>query len=195
MRTPFLRSYLKELTDVFHNTNHREFDRFLSALRDAHARGAAVYVFGNGGSGSTASHFACDINKGASFGSERRFRVICLNDNIPTLLAYANDVSYDDVFVEQLKNFLEPKDLVIGISSSGNSRNVLKALEYAGSQGAHTFGLGGAGGGRMKTVARDCMIAASDDTQKIEDIHMIVVHCAMQCFLAEFKQEGSDIAA
>ena len=98
---------------------------------------------GNGGSGASASHAAGDLNKGVSYGREKRFRVISLNDNLATLTAYANDVSYVDVFVEQLKNFLRPGDLVIAISGSGNSPNVLKAIEYANQQGAITVGLTG----------------------------------------------------
>jgi len=94
---------------------------------------------GNGGSGSTASHAAADLNKGVSYGREKRFRVMSLNDNMATLTAYANDVSYSDAFVEQLKNFLHPGDLVIGISGSGNSPNILKAIEYANQQGAITW--------------------------------------------------------
>ena len=96
---------------------------------------------GNGGSGASASHAAGDLNKGVSYGREKRFRVISLNDNLATLTAYANDVSYAEVFVEQLKNFLHPGDVVIAISGSGNSPNILKAVEYANQQGAVTVGL------------------------------------------------------
>jgi len=106
--------------------------------------------FAGGGSGATASHFACDINKGVCFGLPKRIKVICLNDNIPTIPAYANDVSYDDVFVEQLKNFLGAGDLVIGISGSGNSSNVIKAVEYANENEAVFAALTGFAGGRSR---------------------------------------------
>src|SRR2546421_715929 len=100
-----------------------------------------IFVCGNGGSASTASHFVCDMVKGASFHSEKRFRIMALTDSLPTITAYANDVSYDCVFVEQLKNFAQPGDLVMGISGSGNSPNVLRAIEYANTIGCKTLGL------------------------------------------------------
>ena len=115
-------------------------EKFLQLLETAYLEGRQVFLMGNGGSGASASHAAGDLNKGVSYGREKRFRVISLNDNMATLTAYANDVSYADAFVEQLKNFLHPGDVVIGISGSGNSPNVLKAIEYANQQGAVTGG-------------------------------------------------------
>src|SRR2546428_11645924 len=123
--------------------------RVVEALRDAFARKAQVFVMGNGGSAATASHLACDINKGLGVGREKRFKMICLNDNIPTMLAYANDVSYGDVFVEQLRNFLRPHDVVIGISCSGNSENVIKAVEFANAGGGVELWVTGIEGGGM----------------------------------------------
>jgi D-sedoheptulose 7-phosphate isomerase len=104
------------------------FEEFVRLLESAFHEERQVFVMGNGGSGATASHFACDFNKGVSFGLPKRFRVICLHDNVPTLMAYANDVSYEQIFVEPLKNFLRAGDLVIGLSGSGNSPNVLRAI-------------------------------------------------------------------
>jgi len=151
-------------------------------------------LFGNGGSGSTASHFACDINKGVSYGHDKRFKVICLNDNIPTMLAYANDSSYDDIFIEQLKNFLSPGDVVFGISGSGNSENVMRAIEYGNSNGAKTLGFTGFEGGRLGKAAGLSINIASDDMQKIEDIHLILTHMIMQAFCKSLgvpgKQDG-----
>ena len=135
---------------------------------------------GNGGSGSTASHFTCDINKGCCMDLNKKFKMICLNDSIPTLLALANDVSYDAVFVEQLKNFFLPGDLVIGISGSGNSPNVLHAIEYARMHQGITIGLSGFSGGKLAALADIAWIAPVEDMQKIEDMHMIVVHMIMQ---------------
>ena len=135
---------------------------------------------GNGGSASTASHFACDINKGVVNGLEKRFRVVCLSDNIPTILAYANDQAYDAIFVEQLANFLTKNDLVIGISGSGNSTNVINAIQYANENSAITIGLTGFNGGELAKVAHQSIIVPSDDMQKIEDMHLIMVHMVMQ---------------
>ncbi len=176
----FFQNYLRELNKVCESISVNEFEDFVKALIDTYEIKANVFVCGNGGSASTASHFACDINKGVSFGKNRKFRVICLNDNIPTMLAYANDLSYEDVFVEQLKNFLTKDDLVIGISASGNSNNVLKALEYANKFNAKSFGICGFDGGRLKNIARQSIVIKSNDMQKIEDLHMVIVHVTMQ---------------
>jgi D-sedoheptulose 7-phosphate isomerase len=151
-------------------------EAFLKAYNDE----KHIFVMGNGGSASTASHLACDINKGVSFGQEKRFKVICLNDNIPTMLAYANDLSYEDMFLEQLKNFFRAGDVVMGISGSGNSKNVLKAVSYAAENNGKTIGLCGFQGGELATLADIPLIVRSDDMQKIEDVHMIVVHMLMQ---------------
>ena len=131
---------------------------------------------GNGGSGATASHFVCDFNKGISEKLDSKYRFICLNDNIPTMLAYANDVSYNSIFVEQLKNLATEGDLVIGISGSGNSNNVISAIEYANAQGCKTFGLVGYDGGMLKKIAQNCIHIKINNMQIVEDIHMIIDH-------------------
>lgn len=178
----FLKNYLIELNNISNTIDPKEFDGFISELIATYERQSNIFVFGNGGSAATASHFACDINKGCSFKRDKRFKIICLNDNISTMLAYANDVSYDEVFVEQLKNFLNPNDLVIGISGSGNSENVLRAMRYANENKAKTFGICGySGEGKLKGLTNKSIIIKSKDMQKIEDLHMIIFHCAMQC--------------
>ena len=159
-------------------------EKFLQLLETAYLEGRQVFLMGNGGSGSSASHAAGDLNKGVSYGREKRFRVISLNDNLATLTAYANDVSYNDVFVEQLKNFLHPGDVVIGISGSGNSPNVLKAIEYANQQGAITVGLTGFSGGKLSGLAQLPVHVPVNDMQKVEDIHMMLFHVAMQVLCA-----------
>lgn len=187
MSSDFLKKYLLELSGIFSTINAKEFEHFIEELQDAFKRGSHIFICGNGGSASTASHFACDINKGVSYGKDKRFKIICLNDNIPTMLAYANDVSYDDVFVEQLKNFLVKDDLVIGISGSGNSENVLKAVRYANENGGKTFCICGYGGGKIKDTAQKSLVINSNDMQKVEDAHLIILHCAMQWFNAKQK--------
>ena len=159
-------------------------EKFLQLLESAYLDGRQVFLMGNGGSGASASHAAGDLNKGVSYGREKRFRVISLNDNLATLTAYANDVSYVDVFVEQLKNFLLPGDLVIAISGSGNSANVLKAIEYANQKGAITVGLTGFNGGKLATLAQVPVHVPVHDMQKVEDIHMMLFHVAMQVLCA-----------
>ena len=170
---------LKELLDMF---QHDRFDEIGKALLSAYDRDNQIFIMGNGGSGSTASHFACDLNKGSCFNLEKKFKVICLNDNMPTMLAYANDLSYSKVFVEQLRNFLQPGDVVIGVSASGNSENVLQALSFAKEKGAETIGLTGFDGGRLAQIVDIPLVVKIDDMQKVEDVHMVVVHMLMQYF-------------
>jgi len=180
MQTVFLKNYLGELVSIFDNVRLGEFESFIEELIEAYEKQSQIFIFGNGGSAASASHFACDINKGVNFGKSKRFKLICLNDNIPTIMAYANDLSYDDIFVEQLKNVMNKDDLVIGISGSGNSGNVLKAIRYANEYDGRTFGICGFDGGKVKVLSQKVLIINSNDMQKIEDLHMIILHCAMQ---------------
>jgi D-sedoheptulose 7-phosphate isomerase len=177
-----LKEYLADLSAVFATVDANEFDQLVQELETAYEKQSNIFVCGNGGSASTASHFAGDLNKGASYGKDKRFKILCLNDNIPTMLAYANDVSYDDVFVEQLKNFMVQGDMVIGISGSGNSKNVLKTIEYANARGGRTFGICGYGGGTLAKIAHQSLVIRSTDMQKVEDLHFVVLHCIMQYF-------------
>jgi D-sedoheptulose 7-phosphate isomerase len=171
-----IKSYLDELVVAIQRLDASEIDRFIEILAAARDNHRNIFIFGNGGSGATASHFVCDFNKGASYQREKRFKMICLNDNMPTLLAYANDVSYNDVFVEQLTNFLEPEDVVIAISGSGNSENVLRAIRYANEHGATTVGLCGYNGGKLALEAKFKVHVNLNDMEKCEDIHMILDH-------------------
>ena len=148
----------------------------VSALVKARDAGRRIYICGNGGSASTASHMASDLNKGANRKDAPRFKAIALTDNIPAMLAWANDASYDDIFVEQLRNHLEKGDIVIGISGSGNSPNVLKAMHYANDIGATTIGLAGFDGGKLAQMAKICYTVPSNCMQQIEDIHLLIEH-------------------
>ena len=180
MKDKFSLDYLNELKELLNIFPHDRFEDIGKALLSAYEDEKQIFIMGNGGSGSTASHFVCDINKGSCFDLEKKFKVFCLNDNIPTILAYANDLSYDKIFVEQLKNFLNKGDVVIGISGSGNSEKVLQAVSYAKGKGAKTIGLSGFSGGKLAKMADIPFIALINDMQKVEDVHMIVVHMLMQ---------------
>jgi D-sedoheptulose 7-phosphate isomerase len=182
MPAVFLKNYLLELTGIINMIDAKEFESLVGELASAYEKQSNIFICGNGGSAATASHFACDMNKGVSFGKEKRFRVICLNDSIPTIMAYSNDVSYDSIFVEQLKNFMNAGDLLIGISGSGNSGNVLHAVRYANENDGETFGICGYGGGKLKDAAKKSIVINSNDMQKIEDTHLIILHCVMQRF-------------
>lgn len=182
--TDFSANYLSGIKSLLDRFDFQGFQQIVDSILDAYHADRRIFVMGNGGSGATASHFTCDINKGCCMDLAKKFKMICLNDNLPTLLALANDVSYDAVFVEQLKNFFVPADLVIGISGSGNSPNVLQAIEYARAHEGKTIGLSGFSGGKLAALADIAWIAPVDDMQKIEDMHMIVVHMIMQAVRA-----------
>jgi D-sedoheptulose 7-phosphate isomerase len=142
-----------------------------------------IFVCGNGGSASTASHFTCDILKGASYNRDTRFRIMALADSLATLTAYSNDVSYEHIFVEQLKNFAQPGDLVMCISGSGNSPNVVRAMEYASSIGCRTIALTGRDGGRLGPLAQLNIQVAVPHMGRIEDTHMVVCHMIAYHFM------------
>ena len=176
----FADKYLTGLKTVLADLDLERYEKIAHMIMDAYHNDARIFIMGNGGSGATASHFACDINKGCCIDLEKKFKVMCLNDNVPTLLALANDVSYDVVFEEQLKNFFVTGDLVIGISGSGNSENVLRAIRYANREGGRTIGLSGFSGGTLSETAHVSFVAPVHDMQQVEDVHMIFVHVMMQ---------------
>lgn len=176
----FSQGYIAGLKQVLDDFPHEPFERLVDTLLDAYENEKQIFVMGNGGSASTASHWVCDINKGCCLERERKFKMICLNDSISTMLAYANDLSYGDIFVGPLKNFFRPKDVVIGISGSGNSPNVLRAIDYANQNGGTTVGLCGYDGGQLLPMVDIPILAKVNDMQKVEDVHIIVVHMSMQ---------------
>ncbi|GJQ59801.1 MAG: SIS domain-containing protein [Candidatus Scalindua sp. AMX11] len=176
----FTLKYLNDLHETLRGCDLEKVEGIINSLLVAYEEEKQIFIMGNGGSGSTASHFACDMNKGVSLGLEKRFKVMSLCDNIPTMLAYANDCSYDDIFVEQLKNFLNPGDIVIGISGSGNSKNVVRAIQYANERGVTTIAWSGFDGGVIAKIAKSSFVAPVHDMQKVEDVHLILTHIIMQ---------------
>jgi D-sedoheptulose 7-phosphate isomerase len=161
----------------------------IALLARAREEGRHIFVCGNGGSASTASHFVCDMVKGASFGRSSRFRIMALTDSLPTITAYSNDVSYDCIFAEQLKNFAEAGDILLAISGSGNSPNVLRAVEYANSIGCRTIALTGRDGGKLGPLAQLNIQASIPHMGRIEDVHMIVMHMICYYFMDTEKLE------
>jgi len=174
------KTYLANLKGIMDAFDLARFEALVDGLIQAYQQQKTIFVMGNGGSGSIASHFACDINKGCCMDLEKRFKMICLNDNLPTMLAYANDVSYYVVFEEQLKNFFRTGDLVIGISGSGNSENVLRAIRYARDHGGRTIGMSGYSGGKLADLVDISLLVPAEDMQKVEDMFMIAIHMIMQ---------------
>ena len=181
----FSEQYRTSLLEAIHLIDTARVEQAIRWFEEARASGRQIFVCGNGGSGSTASHFACDIVKGASFNRERRFRLMALTDSLPTITAYSNDVSYECIFAEQLKNFAQPGDLVMCISGSGNSPNVLRAMEYANSIGCRTIALTGRDGGKLGPSAQLNLQVAVPHMGRIEDAHMIICHMIAYRFMEE----------
>jgi D-sedoheptulose 7-phosphate isomerase len=175
--------YKRELLAAVEAIDLEKVAQAIDWFREARAAGRSIFVCGNGGSASTASHFACDMVKGASFGRPSRFRIQALTDSLPTITAYANDVSYEAVFAEQLKNFARPGDLVMAISGSGNSPNVIRAIEYANSIGCRTLALTGRDGGRLGALAQLNLQVSVPHMGRIEDAHLIICHMIAYSFM------------
>jgi len=174
-----IEDYLKLEIEVLKKLNIEEIDRVLNVLETARNNGKQIYIFGNGGSASTASHFSCDFNKGVSEHLEKKYRFVCLNDNVPTLMAIANDIGYDRIFDIQMHGKLEEGDLVIAISGSGNSSNVVNAVKYAKELGILVIGITGYTGGLVDELADYHLHVPILNMQIAEDIHMIFEHLMM----------------
>ena len=181
----FPAEYKTELLKALDTVDLGLVNQAIELFKDARESSRHIFVCGNGGSASTASHFACDIVKGASYNRGQRFRIMALTDQLPTITAYANDVSYDSVFVEQLRNFAQAGDLVMGISGSGNSPNVIRALEYANSIGCRTIALTGRDGGKLAPLAQLSIQVKAPHMGRIEDAHMMVCHMIGYYFMEE----------
>ncbi len=173
---------------------YQDVNAAIDEILSAHERGASIFTLGNGGSAALASHFACDLGKGTlvHHKSKKRFRVISLTDNVPLITAWANDHGYEHVFAEQLLNLIDSDDVVFAISGSGNSPNVLRALEVAKDHGARTIGLTGFEGGKMKSLCDVCVILPSDNMEVIEDFHLSMTH-AISSVIRRRMFEGAPV--
>ncbi|HMF79143.1 MAG TPA: SIS domain-containing protein [Bryobacteraceae bacterium] len=176
----FSREYKSKLLEALDTVDLEEVGRAIALLKQARTANKHVFVCGNGGSASTASHFVCDMVKGASFERDSKFRIMALTDSMATITAYSNDVGYDCVFAEQLKNFAQPGDVFMAISGSGNSPNVVRAMEYATSAGCETIALTGRDGGALGPLAKVQIRVAEPHMGRIEDGHLVVCH--MLCY-------------
>jgi len=186
-----IRNYIKELQDQLEILKKKDTEilELFHLLEKARCENKNIFIMGNGGSGSTASHWANDFNKGMNmklpqYKLFRRYKMICLNDNIPTMLALANDDGYENIFSEQLENFLESGDLVIGISGSGNSTNVIKAFEYVKNNNINctTYAIVGFNGGKLKEIAHKTLHIKTDNMGIFEDISLIIDHILFDCY-------------
>jgi D-sedoheptulose 7-phosphate isomerase len=170
------RIYVQQVKETLDNLPWEAIQKTVSVLEEARLKDRQVFIMGNGGSAATASHFACDLGKGTIIPGRPRFRVIALTDNMPLFSALANDFGYDRVFAEQLASLVQADDVVIGISGSGNSRNVLNAILVARQVGATTIGLTGKDGGLLKCLVEVCIQVPNHTIEQIEDIHLLLEH-------------------
>ena len=184
-----IRSYLDRLLKTLDGMPVDDIARLSEMLYRAYSDGKQVFILGNGGSASTASHMAADLGKNTIGPNMRRFRIMSLNDNIPLLTALSNDLGYDNMFAEQLQNLIQPGDVLIVITGSGNSPNVLKAMEYAQSRSAQVAALLGFGGGKASKLSDLNVLIDSDDYGVVEDAHLIVNHILVEHFRQRLATE------
>ena len=177
--TTGIKNYINEEIGILQSLDIEEINNVMHLLEAARNDGRRIYICGNGGSAATASHYVGDFNKGVSFGLDKRYRFESLGDNIPTMMAIANDICYEDIFVEPLKNKMDEGDIVIGISGSGNSENVVRAIEYANAHGGLTIGIVGYDGGKVKQLAQHSIHVKINNMQIVEDVHMMLDHVMM----------------
>jgi len=171
-------SYLKYFTDTLDTLDQKEVEGFLDLLVDAYDNDRTVFIIGNGGSAANASHFANDLCKGTlkSMDQTKRLRAHSLTDNVALMTAYGNDEGYASIFEQQLRTYAKPGDVVVAISGSGNSPNVISAIEYANAHGLHTVGVTGFGGGKLKTMAQTTVHVPLNDMCTSESVHSVIFH-------------------
>lgn len=174
-----LNAYREREIAVINSLDLNSVNKIMNILEETRLQGKKIFICGNGGSAATASHYCCDFNKGVSENQNEKYNFECLNDNIPTLMAVANDIGYEEVFRFPLKNKMKEGDVLIGISGSGNSKNVVNAMEYAKSIGGTTIAIVGYSGGKMKEMADYSIHVNINDMQISEDVHMMLDHMMM----------------
>ena len=194
---PFIQNYLDEVKKVAEAISVADVDRATELLFEAWKNGNRVFTCGNGGSASTATHFACDLAKTAASPGKRGFRAECLNDNIPLMLALINDDGFDNLFYEQLKTKAQKGDVLICISVHGGagrdkaglwSQNLLKAMNYVRENGGKTIGLSGFAGGAMKEIADALIIVPINSTPHVESFHLVLEHLIISCLRQKIEE-------
>jgi D-sedoheptulose 7-phosphate isomerase len=171
-----IQNYISVLQHTMDQLPHQPIAAAIDVLQQARRKGSQVFILGNGGSASTASHFACDLSKNTRQEGLPHFRAIALTDNMALFSAYANDEGYENVFSEQLASLIKPEDIVIAISASGNSKNVIKAVEAAHEYQATVIGFTGFDGGCLKQLANINIHVNSNIIEHVEDIHLMLEH-------------------
>lgn len=181
-------SYSELLIKHLAGLNLDQLDHFRNLILEATYRDNTIYIFGNGGSGASASHIAGDFLKSLNMDKRENLRIHCLNDNYPAIGAISNDLCYEDTFVFQLQALLRPNDLVIGLSGSGNSENVIRAIKFANENQAITMACVGFDGGVVKTLAQHCIHVPVQDMEISEDIHMMIFHMIKRALMNSQNQ-------
>lgn len=174
--TEAINTYFTELQQMLRDISRTHLQHVLSLLEDAYHNGHRIFIMGNGGSAATASHFALDLAKNTITPGAPRLKAISLTDHVPLITAWSNDTAYEHIFEEQLANMIEPGDVVIGISTSGNSPNVINAIRLAKQTRVATIGLLGAHGGLIKNLVDAYILAPGQNIEQEEDAHMILAH-------------------
>lgn len=169
-------TYFIELGEMLQAISLSDLEKILLLLERAYQNGHRIFIMGNGGSAATASHFALDLAKNTIMSGVARLKAISLTDHVPLITAWSNDTAYEHVFAEQLANMIEPGDVVIGISASGNSQNVINALRLAKESRATTIGLLGANGGEIRGIVDAYVLAPGQNIEQEEDAHLILAH-------------------
>jgi D-sedoheptulose 7-phosphate isomerase len=188
----YILDYFASINRLLRSLDSQDIEKIVNILYAAYRSGKVVYIIGNGGSAATASHFACDLSKNVTFSSKKRFKAISLTDNISTITAYANDFSFGDVFSQQLVNLLRREDVVLFITASGSSENVVRAAEYATRNGAITIGFLGFEGGRIRKFLDSYIVVPSTDYGKIEGVHSILTHMITEYLKRKIHVEEDD---
>ncbi len=182
---PLAKKYLSDINLAAEKISLEDIQQIANILLDAYINENTVFIMGNGGSASTASHMACDLGKGTLKNvynrKEKRLRIVSITDNVATMTAFANDLSFTDIFSQQLHNLIKSKDILIAISGSGNSPNIIRALKYAKSQGAIIIGFLGNKGGKAKEFTDLNIIIQSNNYGIIEDLHLTLNHLLTTC--------------
>ena len=193
----FVSSYIDELKDILDELSEEVIEQVLEVLHAARLENQQVFILGNGGSASTASHFVCDLGKNTRVQGVANFRVMGLTDNMALFSALANDEGYENVFAQQLGNYLQPGDVVIGISTSGNSPNVVNAIQFANTYGATTIGFTGFSSGDLGSMVDIDLHVPSHSIEHVEDIHLVLEHLitkALREKAMEMIMEDSSLA-
>lgn len=185
--TEKIKKYIDFEIKILNELDHSEINKAMNLLEETRAKGSNVYVFGNGGSAATASHMENDFNKGVSEKLDKKYRFQCINANMATIMAIANDNGYDRVFEQQLENKLKEDDVIVAISGSGNSENVIKAVNYAKGQGCKVIGMTGYSGGKLKELSDISLHVPIDNMQITEDVHIIFNHVMMYILCGELS--------